>query len=331
MTTVQRGAIAATIVGLSSMLAACGGGAAGSPTAQGAGSDSGQLRTLVVGVSPSTAALSVGVAQQQGMFKKHGLNVQLKTVQSGAEAIPQLLKGDLDVSLGDTVGTFNAASNGVALRAFAVATVAPSDPAKDFSAIMAKPGITTAADLSGRTIAVNQAGGSAELFAKAAIDKAGGDSSKVKVVELAFPQMVQAVQADRVDAAVLVEPFVAAGQAAGLTTVLRPQAAGIPGLASNLFVASAQEVAAKKSELTDFVAALNDASGFLTSNKTGAYAAAAAWTKQPLAKVEKTRLPTYPQDAGDLEPIKGIGPLMVKYGLLKQDPDLSQILAPVGS
>lgn len=329
MTTFQRGAAAVTIVGLSSVLAACGGGAEGSPAASGSGS--GGLRTLVVGVSPSTAALSVGVAQQQGMFKKHGLNVQFKTVQSGAEAIPQLLKGDLDVSLGDTVGTFNAATNGVALRAFAVATVAPSDPAKDFSAIMAKPGISTAADLSGKTIAVNQAGGSAELFAKAAIDKSGGDSSKVKIVELAFPQMVQAVKAGRVDAAVLVEPFVAAGQAAGLTTVLRPQAAGIPGLASNLFVTSTREVATKKAELADFVAALNDASAYLANDKTAAYAAATAWTKQPAAKVAKTRLPVYPKDAGDLTPIDGIGPLMVKYGLLKQAPNMSTIVASVGS
>lgn len=187
MTTFQRGAAAAAIIGIGSVLAACGGGAQGSTTSPASGS--GGLRTLVVGVSPSTAALSVGVAQQQGMFKKHGLNVQLKTVQSGAQAIPELLKGDLDVSLGDTVGTFNAASNGVAVRAFAVATVAPSDPAKDFSAIMAKSGITTAADLNNKTVAVNQAGGSAELFARAAIDKAGGDSSTVKFVELAFPQM----------------------------------------------------------------------------------------------------------------------------------------------
>ena len=294
-------------------------------------SGSGGLRTLVVGVSPSTAALSVGVAQQQGMFKKHGLNVQLKTVQSGAQAIPELLKGDLDVSLGDTVGTFNAASNGVAVRAFAVATVAPSDPAKDFSAIMAKSGITTAADLNNKTVAVNQAGGSAELFARAAIDKAGGDSSTVKFVELAFPQMVQGVQSGRVDAAVLVEPFVAAGEAACLTTVLRPQAVGIPGLASNLYVTSAQEVATKKGELADFIAALNDASAFIASDKTAAYAAAAAWTKQPAEKVAKTRLPAYPQDAGDLAPINGIGPLMVKYGLLKQAPDMSKVTATVGS
>ena len=125
--------------------AACGGPSSDSTGSAGgsSGGSSGGVASVTVGVSPSIASASAYLAAK-GTFAAEGLDVKFSTIQSGAEAIPRLLNGELAFALGDPAGTVTAASNGVELTVTSVATLAPSNPEQDFSGIIAlKPELTS--------------------------------------------------------------------------------------------------------------------------------------------------------------------------------------------
>src|SRR5215218_10499061 len=66
------------------------------------------LRHVRVAALPiaETAALWAGIAQ--GIFTRHGLDVEVLPAQGGALAIPALTKGDLDFAIGQPFGPFRA-------------------------------------------------------------------------------------------------------------------------------------------------------------------------------------------------------------------------------
>jgi NitT/TauT family transport system substrate-binding protein len=80
--------------------------------------------------------------------------------------------------------------------------------------------IKTAADLTGKTVAIVALKTMQHAAALAWIDKHGGDSKNVKFIEVPFPEMGAAMDAHRVDAALPTEPF---------TTSLRPRIRSLGG------------------------------------------------------------------------------------------------------
>jgi NitT/TauT family transport system substrate-binding protein len=81
--------------------------------------------------------------------------------------------------------------------------------------VRANSAIKAPKDLEGKTIAVNALKGSAELSIRAVLARHGVDVSKLKFLEVPFPDQLAALQAGRVDAAAPVEPFVTQARAAG--------------------------------------------------------------------------------------------------------------------
>jgi NitT/TauT family transport system substrate-binding protein len=289
--------------------------------------DSGGLTHVAVGVGPTTASIAVYLAQADKTFAANGLEVEVVTIQSGAEAVPRLLNGSLNVAFGDAVGTVQAAANGVPLRAVGVATVAPSDPAQDYAAIVAKKSsnITDVAGLSGKTVAVNQLNGGAQLTVMAAVDARGGDSSKLKFVELPFPQMTAAVKAGRVDAAMNVEPFLTQAQGSDLATVLQPQAYAVPGLPTTLIVTSSSYAGQNPTVVEKFLKAIS-AAGKKANEDPAAGRAVAGFTNLPAATLKVIKLPIYAENAADNSGMNQMVVLMNKYKLLQKQPDMSALL-----
>ncbi len=300
--------------------------ASGSAAGDSAAAASGDHVAITIGVSPSTASAAAYLAQQKE-FGEQGLDVTMATIQSGAEAVPRLLNGELAFALGDAAGTITAASNGVGVSATGVATVSPSDPAQDYSSIVASnPDLKGPADLSGHTVAVNQLNGIAELTAKAAIDSQGGDSSAVQFVELPFPQMTDAVTAGRVDAALVVEPFLSAAKGAGLHVVLAPQAYAVAGLPSTIFVASQAYANENPDIVKRFNTAVGQAAARANADPALARQIAGTYTQIPAATLSTIALPIYAENAGDVQGLHQLLELMNKYSMLEQQPDMDALL-----
>jgi NitT/TauT family transport system substrate-binding protein len=186
----------------------------GSAAAQATGS-SPAMTSIVVGALPVIDTAGLQVALKEGFFTQAGLNVTVKSVTQSTIAIPDLLHGSIDViGGGNYVSFFEAEAHGT----FPVEILAPAaDCTADTYGVVAMPssGVTKPADLAGKTIAVNLTQNVQTLTTSAVLTADGVNASSLHYVQIPFPDMSAALQANRVDAISAVEPFLSAALAAG--------------------------------------------------------------------------------------------------------------------
>ena len=203
---------------LAAFTAACGssgGSSSGASASAQATGNSTATTSIVVGSLPVIDTAGLQVALKEGFFKQAGLNVTVESVTQSTAAIPDLLHGSIDVIAGGNyVSFFEAQANGT----FPVQILAPADDCTaDTYGVVAMPssGISTPADLAGKTIAVNLTQNVQTLTTSAVLAADGVNASSLHYVQIPFPDMGAALQANRVDAISAVEPFLSAALAAG--------------------------------------------------------------------------------------------------------------------
>lgn len=176
------------------LAAACG----GSPATSGSSSE--QPVNLTVGLAlnpPKMVFIGFFVAQDQGFFAKHHLNVQLAGFDDGVKSLKGVAGGSVDMGATSSDDVIAAASQGGGFRAvWSYST--PVD-----TIMLGGPSIKTPADLKGKTIAITDPGGFADSQARAVLAKANIPASSVKFQS--FPSrsaFVPALTTNKVDAAV---------------------------------------------------------------------------------------------------------------------------------
>lgn len=147
------------------------------------------------------------IARDKGLFKKQGLNVKVTTLTQSTQAIPGLLRGDIDLSAGGNFVSFLQADAKGAIKLRILAD--GFHCAKDVVPVLTMPGssIKKPADLAGKKIAVNLTNNVQTMMIDAVLKSDGVDTSKVKYVQVPFPEMSAALQKGQVDAVSAVEPF----------------------------------------------------------------------------------------------------------------------------
>jgi NitT/TauT family transport system substrate-binding protein len=208
-------ALAVLSVGVLTVACGSSGSSSNGGSTTGSASGSPAATSIVVGSLPLVDTAGLQVALKEGFFKQAGLNVTVKSVTQSTAAIPDLLHGSIDViGGGNYVSFFEAEANGT----FPVEILAPADDCTtDTFGVVAMPssGISKPADLAGKTIAVNLTQNIQTLATNSVLAADGVTASSVHYVEIPFPDMAAALQANRVDAISVVEPFLSAALAAG--------------------------------------------------------------------------------------------------------------------
>ena len=163
------------------------------------------IRISTVGGDSSAGAW---FAQDLGYFKKYGLEANVQVLRgSGAGGVGAVLGGSIDIAESDLVALSAAREHGLPLTVLSPSGIySSSAPILDL-AVAADSTIKTARDLLGATIAVLSLEGPAKVGASAWLDKNGGDSTKVKFVELSGSSMATALARGTIAAATINEPF----------------------------------------------------------------------------------------------------------------------------
>lgn len=154
-------------------------------------------------------------AIQSGLFKKNGIDATVERSTSGAAATSAVVGGSFEVGKASTVSFMNAFARGLPI--IAIAPAGEFDPARPNAHLCVKPDApikTGGADLNGKTVAVSALNDIFTLAVKAWVDQHGGDSSTIKLTEVPISSAVEAVASGRIDAAVVIEPFLAQAIAA---------------------------------------------------------------------------------------------------------------------
>lgn len=196
MTTVDRRAVLSGLlgVGLASAVAACG---SDSGAKKGTGA---QLQNITVGyIADFNGASLVAVANQQGLWAKHGLKASLKVFTNGPLQVQALNAGDLDFGyLGP--GALWLPASGQA-KVIAVNSIGLADR------VIAKPGITTIAGLKGKSVGIPE-GTSGDMILRLALAKANLTINDVKKVAMDSSTVVTAFGAGQIDAAGIWYPLI---------------------------------------------------------------------------------------------------------------------------
>jgi len=161
---------------------------------------------------PADVAATVEYARDLGYFKNAGLDVQVQIMQSGPVIAPAVVGGSLDVGAANTGSLAGARERGLPLRIFAPASQVSAATSTDVIMVKADSPIKSAADINGKTVAIVAMKTVQHAMFLAWVDKHGGDSKTIRMIEVPFPAMIAALDAGRVDVAIPSEPFTSQGR-----------------------------------------------------------------------------------------------------------------------
>lgn len=164
--------------------------------------------TVTVGALPVVDSAGLYLARQNGYFQQAGLTVNFTTVAKSTDAIPEMQSGKIDVVAGANYVSFFQAAE---VKHLPLKLLADGESCTDDTfEVLAKPssGITTAAGLAHKTIAVNITNNIQTMLTNTALQAAGVDPASVKYIVVPFPLMGQALKSGAVDAISVVEPFI---------------------------------------------------------------------------------------------------------------------------
>jgi ABC-type nitrate/sulfonate/bicarbonate transport system substrate-binding protein len=277
------------------------------------GADAQSPINVKLGLSPIVTVAPVFLAQQQGFFKEEGLNVQTHMFQGGAEATAALIGGELDITYSNLVTQLLAHARGAPVRIVAPSDIASTAPGALVDALLVKPDSTIAGfkALEGKRVAVNLLKGVLELLTRASVDHAGGDSSKLILVEVPFPQMRTVLTSGQVDAVVNVEPFITAMVESGSAKVAGDPLVSIENGPLGVWISTVEK--ANNRDLRErFRRAMGKANNYASRNPAEVRKITPTFTKISAEAAAKMSLPVW-SDKLDVATMQHQADLMLKY------------------
>ena len=199
------------------------------------------------------------------------------------------------------------------------------DPAKDFGGIVVKDtSITSAKQLEGKKVATNTLKNIVDTSVKEIVRKDGGDPSGITFVELPFPDMAPALEANNVDAIFVVEPFTSAALAKDWK-VIGTYADVDPNLCVALYFTSTQLAQTNPDLVARFTEAMKESLAYADANPDEVRTVLGSYTQITEEVRTNLILPKWKPDIDEAAVAK-LGALAVSDGLMPAEPNLDTLL-----
>jgi NitT/TauT family transport system substrate-binding protein len=187
---------------------------------------------LRVGYQRYLTYAPIFIAQAEGFFAEHGVDVEMVPLQDGNAGTAVIVSGDLDVLAGPgSPGLLNAIAGGSPARLVADKGSIPDSGCSPL-ALIGRPGIDLAARSGAgrvRRISPSRATQAFEYFVERALGAAGADTTGVEIMHLPPAILGDALARGRVDVVSTTEPNVTRLVEAG-NRVLVDASSVVPGL-----------------------------------------------------------------------------------------------------
>jgi len=254
------------------------------------------------------------LGQKAGIFKKHGLVLELLYTQGAGETMQAVISGSVDIGIGvGTAGVLGAFAKGAPVRAIANSTTGADDL---FWYVPATSPIKNIKDAGGKTIAYSTTGSSTNLAVLAFIRQFGVDAKPVATGSPAstFTQTMSG----QVDIGWSSPPFgVEALQQGRIRIVARES--DVPAFRNQtvrLMIANAATAEQRRDALERYVQAYRETLDWMYTDPA-ALKAYAAWVGIPETLAKDVRDQFYPQENLRLERLSGLDEAMTDAVNLK--------------
>ncbi|MFZ3454479.1 ABC transporter substrate-binding protein [Arthrobacter sp. 7Tela_A1] len=311
-------------------LAGCGGGSlsgseSGSPAAS-ESAGSGELEKVVVGVlaiAPS-AAMHYGI--EEGIFEKHGLDVTLETGQGGAAMLPAVSTGSMNFAVGNPLTVMVAKDKGLDMKIVTGYSNSYAE-GEDINGVVARAdsGITSFADLEGKTATVNAINTQGDLTIMEAASLAGADPSAINFSEMPFPDMEAQLELGNTDAVWLPEPFLskALSNPDNVLVGYSNQEA-VPGMPTMVSFTSGKYASENPETVDKFKDAMQELLVQAEENIDDVKATLPDFMTMPPEVAANLKMEQYEAELRT-EQLNDMGELMLKYKFVEKAPDLGSM------
>jgi NitT/TauT family transport system substrate-binding protein len=284
------------------------------------GGDSGPT-TITVGTLPIANAAPMYLGMEKGFFEEENLSIEPQVGEGGAALIPSLVSGDAQFAFVGVIPAITAVAQNVPIRIVTSSDDAAETEEEDWQTLVVPGGspIQGVEDLPGKTIAVNALRGLAEVVISRSLEKQGVDYRQVKLLEVPFPEMPAALEQNRVDAALLTEPFLSAVLAEGGTQIDAPSVETVPNFPNGVYVAAENYIAENGDIVDRFARAMNRSLEYAQDNPEEVRRIVPTYTETPEEAAQQMRLPVFDAEL-DREGIELEAELTAKYGIIEEAP-----------
>ncbi len=292
-----------------------------------------------VGYMPIAEELPKMVANEQGLFKKHGLNAEMVRFESGPDMGTALLGGSIQIGMIGTPGLVNAAVAGRPLVAIVDngSNVVGSVGYEYYTGLVVldKSPIKNIGDLKGKKVAVNVLKANSETqtvlqvlrWNKEHPDKKIDINKDIQFITIPFGSMPAALTQGRVDAASMIEPFMTQLSGKSKVRVIAPVSYAMSNWPVSFGIVRLDYGEKNVDVLKKYRAAWYEAVDWIKANPDKARAMIPKYTGVPLDVAKKIVLPHWSKDIKTTErKTETMMDGMVAGGMIKKKASLNKII-----
>ena len=190
------------------------------------------LTPIRIGTVSTDPGMQPFYARDLGFFKDAGLDASVTILNNASNIVAAISAGSLDVGQASVSPVALAHQHGIPMRFIAATGIYTGPVGNTILMVSKKSAIKSGADLTGKTIAIGILKDLTQFEASTWIDQTGGDSKTVRFIEARISEMPAVLDEGRVDAAVLIEPFVTTAMATARVLANLSETMGGPYLIS---------------------------------------------------------------------------------------------------
>jgi NitT/TauT family transport system substrate-binding protein len=270
--------------------------------------------------------LGAFVAQEEGFFRKHGLDVTFQQVAGGA-LVPGLQGGSLQMATLPPTNLLLANDGGLDLVAVAGTSTFEKSDQNVGLLVGTSAGIGHARDLVGKKVGVPSIGGFLYVMARKWVVDQGVDPRQVNFVEVNFPQTADLLKGGTIHAGVSADPFLKRAVASGAARPLAYFAETLPPQTTGVFYGTTRQWAvANPAAIRGFRAAVAEAVAFAEKNPQAARAHLAKYIKLPPEVLASIPMPRLYADVTEPQMRYWVD-TMHEMGLVKTKANAAQLIA----
>jgi NitT/TauT family transport system substrate-binding protein len=293
------------------------------------GGGSQELVTLAVGGTPAddTAALWYGI--DSGMFRRAGLNVTYTKTATGSAATLGVVAGTFQVGVTNALSVIQAHTKGIPIE-----VVAPSgiyNGTTEFIATVVKKdsALRTGRDLNGRVFGT---GGVKDLNSLAMfswMDKNGGDSKQLRILELPPAATLVALDEGRIDIATLYQPFLAQALASGKVRIFaKTDDAIAPLFLQAVWISTSSWANANPDTVRRFARVIREAGIYCNTHHAESAVLVAKYSNIELQDILKSGRDTFATTFAEPQLLQPVIAAAARYGAIDQAFNAADVISP---
>jgi NitT/TauT family transport system substrate-binding protein len=286
------------------------------------------LPVLHVGGSADMDAAPILYGINAGIFRKHGLEVVFQKATSGSAVAAAVAGGALEIGKSSIVPLISAHARNVPLTIIGPSVVHRIGVADSALMVAVNSPIRTARDLNGKPVSVAGLKDMQWLATHAWLDANGGDSSSVQFLEIPGSSVGNALEAGRISAGTLSEPYITQALKGGKARVLAKMVDAFGGALTTAFFTNYEFATKNRDAVSRFSKAIIEASAYCNTHPAEMTEVMSSYTSIDRAMLAEMVLPAFALDVNprSFQPIVNAA---AKYNVIEKAFNAQELVFPL--